>query len=136
MVVLGLLAWGGQTISLVAPGKAQEWNLVERKDAVDPVFWSDIRGEALWDAFTLWPLVVAGALLFLDNAGWPYFGLVGGSTYIYFAGRGILTRHAMRREGVRIGDPGNVRLGMVMLAVWGVLGLVSVVAAVVAMSTS
>ena len=87
------------------------------------------RGEALWDFLTLWPFVVAGALLLFDHQAWLYFGLIGGSVYLYFAGRGILTRIEMRRAGFRVGDPNNLQLGLVMLAVWGVIGLITIVTA-------
>ena len=129
LIVLGLLAWGGQTLSWFAPDTATRLSLVEKKEAVEPVYWADIRGEALWDFTTLWTLVVAGVLLLFDHQAWPYFGLIGGSAYLYFAGRGILTRIEMRRAGFRVGDPKSVQMGLVMLAVWGVVGLITIVAA-------
>ena len=102
LIVFGLLAWAGQTFSYLAPSAAQRIGLVEAEDEVEPVYWADIRGEALWDVFTLWTLPVAGVLLLLDHEAWPYFGLVAGGTYLYFAGRGILTRLEMQRRGFRI----------------------------------
>lgn len=131
IVVLGLVAWGGQTISWLAPEAAVRWSLTEAEATVEPVYWADIRGEALWDLSTLWTLPVAGILLLLDIDAWSSFGLVGGGIYLYFAGRGILTRLELRRRGFRIGDPANVRLGLVMLGVWGVVGLITVIAALV-----
>lgn len=94
----------------------------------------DIRGEALWDFLTLWTLLAAGVLLILDNRAWAYFGLVGGGMYVYFAGRGILTRLEMQRRGFRIGKPQNVGTAYIFLAVWGAVGLVTIIAAVVALS--
>ncbi len=131
ILVLGLVAWGGQTISWFAPQAAARWNLTEAEETVEPVFWADVRGEALWDFFTLWTLPVAGILLILDAPAWASFGLVGGGIYIYFAGRGILARLEMQRREFRIGDAANVRLGLVMLGVWGVAGLITVIAALV-----
>ena len=136
LIVLGLLAWGGQGLSYFAPSTAEKLNLTEGEEKVEPVFWADGQGEALWDFLTLWILVVAGILLLLDHDAWPYFGLVGGSVYVYFAGRGILTRLEMQRSGFRIGDPSNVRLGLIMLAVWGVVGLITIVTAATTLSGS
>jgi len=136
LIVLGLLAWGGQTLSRFAPDTATKLSLVEKKETVEPVYWADIRGEALWDFFTLWTLVVAGVLLLFGHQAWPYFGLVGGSIYLYFAGRGILTRVEMQRAGFRVGDPRSVQLGLAMLAVWLIVGLTTIVAAIVALPTS
>jgi hypothetical protein len=136
LIVFGLLAWAGQTLSWVAPSTAEKLGLVEKRESVEPVYWADIRGEALWDFLTLWTLVVAGVLLLSDHEAWPYFGLVGGGIYLYFAGRGILTRLEMQRSGFRVGDPSNVRLGLVMLAVWGVVALITIVTAATALSGS
>jgi hypothetical protein len=136
LIVFGLLAWAGQTLSWFAPGTAEKLSLVEKRDSVEPVYWADIRGEALWDFLTLWTLVVAGVLLLLDHEAWPYFGLVGGGIYLYFAGRGILTRLEMHRSGFRVGDPSNVRLGLIMLAVWGVVALITIVTAATTLSGS
>ena len=134
LVVFGLLAWAGQTMARFAPGTAEKLNLVEREESVEPVYWSDIRGEALWDFLTLWTLVAAGVLLLIDHESWPYFGLIGGSIYVYFAGRGILTRLEMQRNGFRIGERSNVRLGLIMLAVWGVIGLTTIAVAATSLS--
>lgn len=130
VVVLSLLAWGGQTIVWLAPRTGVKLGLSEAEANVEPAFWADIRGEAAWDFFTLWTLVVAGVLLILDNPAWAYFGLVGGGVYLYFAGRGIFTRAAMRRRGLRVGAPFNLKLGYAFLTIWGLMGLITIVAAV------
>lgn len=129
MILFGLLAWGGQTLARFVPETANRLGLVESEDAVEPVYWADIRGEALWDFLTLWTLPIAGILLAIGHDAWPYFGLVGGGVYVYFAGRGILTRLEMQRRGFRIGAPSSVRVGVTMLGVWGVVGLITIVAA-------
>lgn len=128
--LLSMLAWGGQTVAWLAPDTAVRWSLMEAQDDVETTYWADIRAEAPWDFLTLWTLVVAGVLLIADNKAWAYFGLVGGGTYVYFAGRGILTRAAMQRSGLRIGSQQNLRLGYTMLAVWGLMGLITIIAAI------
>jgi len=111
-------------------------SLSEPEDDVEPTFWADIRGEAPWDALTLWTMVVAGVMLILDTPEWAYLGLVGGGVYLYFAGRGILTRLTMQRRDFRVGAPLNVRLGYALLAVWGAMAVITIVAAIVALPTS
>ena len=130
IAVLGLLAWGGQALTWFAPGTAARLSLVEREDTVEDVYWADIRGEALWDLAVLWVLPAAGILLSAGHATWAYLGLIGGSTYVYFAGRGILTRLELQRRGFRIGEPGSVRLGLAMLSVWAAAGLITIGVAV------
>jgi len=131
---LSLLAWGGQTLSWLNPDLAVKWSLMEAENDVEPTYWADIRGEAAWDAFTLWTMVVAGVLLIIDHPAWAYFGLIGGGMYVYFAGRGIFTRVAMRRRGLRIGAPSSVRIGLIFLAIWGVMGLITIIAAAAALA--
>lgn len=135
VAALSLLAWGGQTISWLAPETAVKWSLMEAEDNVEPTFWADIRGEAPLDFFTLWTMVVAGILLIFDHPTWAYFGLVGGGMYVYFAGRGILSRIAITRRGLRAGSPQNLRIGYLFLAAWGVVGLITIAAAVIALPT-
>jgi len=108
---------------------------MEAESDVEPTYWADIQGEAAWDAFSLWTMLVAGVMLVFDQAAWAYFGLVGGGMYVYFAGRGILTRVIMLRRGLRVGAPGSVRVGIVFLAVWGVMGLITIIAAAGSLST-
>jgi len=134
VLVLSLLCWGGQTIAWLAPNTAVRWSLMEAEEDVEPTYWADIRGEAVWDALTLWTMVAAGVLLLIGSGSWTYFGLVGGGMYVYFAGRGILTRMAMRRRGLRVGAPKNLPVAYTALTVWGLMGLVTIVAAVAALA--
>ena len=136
VIALSLLCWGGQVISWFAPATAVRLTLMEAEDTVEPTYFADVRGEALWDTLTLWTMLVAGVLLILGISAWAYFGLVGGGMYVYFAGRGIVTRRAMQQRGYRVGAAQNVKLGYLFLAVWGVMGLITVAAAVAALPSS
>lgn len=133
LILLSTLAWGGQTMSWLAPDAAERFGLTETQAHVEPVFHADGRGEATWDFFTLWTLLVAGFLLVLDNASWAYFGLVGGSIYVYFGGRGVFVRKTMERRGFRIGTPSNVRIGYAFLVIWALTGVITTVAAFLAL---
>ena len=77
---------------MLAPNAAARVGLSEPESDVDSTFYADARGEAAWDMLSLWTLIVAGVLLMLNSSLWPYFGLVGGGMYLYFAGRGIIVR--------------------------------------------
>lgn len=133
VAVLSLLCWGGQAISWLAPSTGVRLGLMEAEDTVGPTFFADGRGEARWDTLTLWTMVVAGVLLVMGDPAWAYFGLIGGGMYLYFAGRGIFTRLEMRSRSLQIGAPGSVTVALAFLAIWGVMGLVTIVAAVVAL---
>jgi hypothetical protein len=133
VLALSLLGWGGQAVSWLAPSLAVRWGLMEAEDDVEPAFWADMRGEALWDIFTLWAMVVAGVLLIADVGAWAYFGLVGGGMYLYFGGRGILVRRAMASSGLRIGAPQSVRVGLIFCAVWAIMAIITIIAAIVSL---
>jgi hypothetical protein len=129
LVALGLLAWLGQVVSLLAPIRAADLGLTEGEETVDAAFWADARGEAAWDALTLWTLPLAGVLLIADAASWPRWGLVGGAVFCYFGGRGVFARLAARRRGIAIGTDAAVRSAFVMLPVWFAAGVVTIGAA-------
>ena len=129
VIVLSVICWGGQTLALLAPSPAERLGVTEPEEAVEPAFYADVRGEAAWDALTLWITIVAGVLLIAGSTAWPYFGLAGGAVYLYFAGRGVFTRRSLERRGLRIGTQQNVAVGYAFLVMWGVMGLVTAIAA-------
>ena len=128
-----LVAWLAQTITAFSPRLAVKLTLTEPESDVDPTFYADVRGEAIWDTIITWTLPVAGILLILNNTLWAYFGLVGGGMYLYLAGRGIAVRLVMQRRGIRIGKPGTLKLFYVVLAIWGLIAVVTIIMAAAAL---
>ena len=124
IIVFSLLAWLGQLITAFSYKQAVKWGLAEPEADIDPAFFADVRGEAIWDSLTLWTLPVAGILFLLNNPNWPYIGVVGGGTYIYFAGRGIFVRLAMQSRGIRIGKPETIKIAYTFLSIWGLIALI------------
>ena len=131
-----LLSWLAQVINALWPVLAARLGLTESESDVDPTFYLDTRGEAIWDALIVWTLPVAGLLLILNSPVWAYFGLVGGGMYLYFSGRGIVVRLMMQRHGLRIGKPGVVKLVYVFLILYGVIAVITIIMAAVALSVS
>lgn len=134
ILALALVCWGGQTLALFAPSTAVKYGLTDDPQDVEPAFYADVRGEAAWDFVTLWTLGVAGLLLIVDASAWAYFGLIGGAMYVYFAGRGVLVRRQMSRRGMRIGSDASVKTAYWALSIWGIAGLITVVAAAAALA--
>lgn len=128
-----ILCWLGQVVNALSPTLAARLGLAEPEDDVDPTVYVDGRGEAIWDAFILWTLPVAGVLLVLNHPWWVYFGLIGGGMYLYFAGRMLIVRLAMRRRGIRLGKPATVQLFDRVLALWGLIAVATLVLAVTSM---
>jgi len=131
IVILAGVCWVGQVLSWLAPQAAVRWGFKESEAEVEPVFAADLEAEARWDAVSLWPMIVAGALLMFDHPAWPYFGLVGAGSYLYFAGRGIAARLVMQARGFRIGTPNTVTIALIALAAWGAMALGVMVAAII-----
>jgi hypothetical protein len=122
VILLGALAWVGQLLSTLVPETAAKLGLIEKPEEVDPAFYADARGEAIWDSLALWTLPLAGVLILLGHPWWPTFGLAGGAIYVYFGGRGIVTRMMLKNRGVRIGAPSTAMVYYVTLALWGLSG--------------
>lgn len=133
LTIFSLLGWLMQAITTFLPKVAASLGLTEPESDVDPIFYADVRGEAIWDTIILWTLPVAGILLLLNKTLWAYFGLVGSSMYLYFAGRGILTRLAMQRRGIRVGNPGALKAYYVFLSLCGLIAVVTIIMAVTAL---
>ena len=136
LIIFALLGWLGQAITAFAPKVAAKLGMTEYESDIDPTFWADVRGEAVWDTIILWILPVAGILLLLNNSLWAYFGLIGGGMYLYSAGRGILTRLAMQRRGIRIGKPGTLKTFYMFLVIWGLIAVVTIIMAVAELPVS
>ena len=134
LILISGLAFLGQFISALWPATAAQLGLSEPEGDVDRTFYADGRGEAWWDIATLWTLPFAGVLMLLDNHLWVTFGLVGGGIYLYFAGRGLAVRMVMQRRSIRIGGRRSLIAGMIALTAWGLVALVTILAAVCEMS--
>ncbi|MFC2000903.1 hypothetical protein ACFLUZ_00150 [Chloroflexota bacterium] len=128
-----LVCWLGQTITVFSPKLALKLGLTDSESDVDSTYYTDGRGEAIWDIIILWTLPVAGVLLILNNTLWAYFGLVGGGSYLYFAGRGIAVRLAMQHRGIRIGAPGTLKFIYFFLILWGLIAVVTIIMAISAL---
>jgi hypothetical protein len=124
-----ILCWLGQVINASSPTFAAKIGLAEPEADVDPTFFVDGRGEAIWDAMILWILPFAGILLLIDNPAWAYFGLVGGGIYLYFSGRMLVVRLLMQRHEIRIGKPETVKLYNAVLILWGLIAIVTIILA-------
>jgi hypothetical protein len=123
------IGWLVQVINAAAPKFAARLGFGEPESAVDRTFFLETRGESIWDALILWTLPLAGILLILNHPWWAYFGLVGGGMYLYFAGRGIIVRRLLQRNKIKIGRPQMLAVYYAGLALWGIIGLVTIVLA-------
>ncbi len=130
LTIISSIAYLGQLITAFWPKTAAKLGLTEPEGEVDSTFYADMRGEAFWDAVILWTLPVAGVLLILNNQLWPYFGLIGGGMYLYFAGRGIIVRRVMQQRNIHIGTPDSLKVPYIFLTLWGLAAVVTIAMAI------
>ncbi len=133
IIFTGVLCWLVQVINALSPTLATKLGLNESEADVDPTFFVDTRGEAIWDAMIVWVLPVAGILLIMNNPLWVYFGLIGGGIYLYFAGRGFVVRLVMQRREIRIGKPDLLKVYYGYLILLGLVAIVTIGMAVAAL---
>lgn len=129
LTVLTLIGWVGQVIYAISPQLGAKLGMGEAESNVDPVFYVDAHGEAIWDAMIIWTLPIAGLLLMFSNSLWVYFGLIGGGSYLYFSGRNLITRIMMQRHGISIGTPGNIRVAYLFITLWGLAAIITIIMA-------
>ena len=126
LTVLTLIAWAGQVIYAFSPRLGAKLGVGEAEFDVDTIFYIDARGEAIWDSTIIWTLPVAGILLMFNNPFWAYFGLVGGGSYLYLAGRNLITRSMLQRRGIRIGSANNIRIANLFIALWALVAVITI----------
>jgi len=131
ITIISLIAWVGQMISGLAPKLAAKLGVMEPESEVDPVFFTDARGEAIWDVMTLWTLPLACILFLLSNPLWVYFGLVGGGMYVYIWGRISLVRFMMQKKGMRIGTKKDVKAAYILAFLWGLSGIIMIIISII-----
>ena len=136
LTILSSIGYFGQVITAFWPDTAARLGLTEPESDVDPAFFADVRGEAIWDTTTLWTLPVAGVLLILNNPLWVYFGLIGGGMYLYFSGRGIIVRRVMQQRNIRIGTLETLKVAYIFLTLWGLAAALTMVSAIATLLVS
>ena len=131
LVSVTLKCWIGQIIIAFSPKVAAKIRILEPESNLDPAFFADLQGQVIWDAMSLWTLPIAGILILINNDLWTYFGLVGGGIYLYFAGRGFVSRILMQRLGIKIGSYKNLKMNYLFLTLWGFMAIITIILAII-----
>jgi hypothetical protein len=119
VLVLGLIAWLGQTLALLLPSVAVKLGVLEPELEVDPTLYiMEAKVEALVDLLLTWTLPASALLMILDHPLWPYLGLFGGGVFLYFSGLITLSRVVLKRAGKRIGSPASERAAYLFGGLW------------------
>jgi len=131
VLIVGLIAWVGQSLSFLAPTLAVRIGVLEPEGEIDPTLRIvEAKAEGLTDMLLTWTLPLAGVLMLLRHPVWPYLALVGGGVYLYLSLLIILSRVFLKREGRKIGPPGSERGAYVFGSIWALSSVAMIVLAV------
>jgi len=126
-IVIGLVGFGGQLISVLDWPLAQRLGLQESQDHTDTLFRRLERNTAIWDLCSWWTLPVAGALMVTGHPWWPVVALLAGGVYMDTAGREWAKLSGLGSENVKTGEPKDARrrgaffIVTAAIAVWAVV---------------
>lgn len=126
-LLFGLVGVVGQLVSAIDFRLAQRLGLQEADEHTDPLYRRLELNTARWDLFVLWTLPVAGILMWVAHPWWPYVALLAGGVHADAGGRETVKLLGLRAQGVRIGSPREVRMGLVLLPLLSGLGAALVV---------
>lgn len=125
--MIGSVGFLGQLVSSVDFQLAQRLGLQERDEETGPLYRRLELNTARWDLFVLWTLPLAGVLMLVGHAWWPYAALVARGVHVDAGGRETAKVLGLRAQGVRIGSAREVRLALVLLPLLTVVGAALVV---------
>jgi len=129
LILLGGIAWFRQLICAFSPTLGIKWGLMEAPADTERALFIEGRGEAIWDALITWTLPLCGVLLMIGHPYWPYVGLIGGGSYLYFSGRVIATRIILQRNKVSIGSKSSIKLAYTFGLLWAMTAFITIVMA-------
>lgn len=129
LILLGGVAWFGQLICALSPRLGIKWGLTEAAADTERVLFIEGRGEAIWDALIIWTLPLCGVLLMIEHPFWPYAGLIGGGSYLYFSGCVIATRIILQKNKVSIGSKNSIKLAYTFGLLWAMTAFITIVMA-------
>lgn len=135
ILVLGLIAWLGQTLAFLVPSFAVKLGLLEPEAEVDPTLYiMEAKVEGLIDILLTWTLPAAALLMIMNHPLWPYLGLFGGGVFLYFSGLITLSRVFLRRAGRRVGSPASECAAYLFGSLWALSALTMIYLAAVQLS--
>jgi hypothetical protein len=119
ILVLGLIAWLGQTLAFLVPAVAVKLGVLEREAEIDPTLYiMEAKVEGLVDILLTWTLPAAALLMILGHPLWPYLGLFGAGVFLYFSGLITLSRVVLKRAGKQVGSPASERAAYLFGSLW------------------
>ncbi len=131
VIIVGLLVYVGQSLSFLAPELATKIGLNDPEEEMDQsLYIIETKANGLSDMLLTWTLPLAGLLMILDHVSWPYFALVGGGIYIYFALLTIFCRQYLKKAGKKVGSPSSEKAAYIFSVIWIVTSVTMITLAI------
>ena len=132
VLVLGLIAWLGQSLAFLAPSLAVNLGVLEPEDEVDPTLHIiEAKAEGLADMLLAWTLPASALLMILDHPLWPYLAFFGAGVFLYFSALITFSRIFLRGAGRKVGRPVSERATYLFGGLWAVCSVVMMVLAAI-----
>jgi len=130
VLIVGLIAWFGQSLAFIAPSLAVWVGVLEPDDEIDATLRVvEAKAEGLTDILLTWTLPLSGLLMVLEHPLWPYLALIGGGVFLYVSLLITLSRVFLKREGKKVGQPASERAAYVFSGIWAVSAVLMIVLA-------
>ena len=131
VLIVGLIAWMGQSIAFLAPSVAVRLGVLEPEDQIDGTLRVvEAKAEGLTDMLLTWTLPLSGLLMMLEHPLWPYLALIGSGVFLYVAGLITLSRVFLKREGKNVGRRSSENAAYVFGGIWALSSVAMIVLAV------
>jgi hypothetical protein len=130
VLVLGMIAWVGQSLAFLAPSLAVSLGVLEPENEVDPTLHIiEARAEGLADILLAWTLPTSALLMILGHPLWPYLALFGAGVFLYFSALITFSRIFLRGAGRKVGRPASERAAFLFGGLWAACSIAMVVLA-------
>lgn len=135
VLILGLIAWIGQSLAFLAPSLAETLGVLEPEGEVDPTLYIiESKAEALADVLLAWTLPASALLMILNHPLWPYLAFFGAGVFLYFSALITFSRFFLKSEGRKVGQPASEKAAYLFGGLWAVASIAMMVLAAIHLS--
>ncbi len=136
VLVLGLIAWIGQSLAFLAPTIAVRIGVLEPEGEIDSTLRIvEAKAEGLMDLLLAWTLPASALLMLLGHQLWPYLAFFGGGVFLYFSGLISFSRVFVKAAGRKVGRSASERAAYLFGGLWAISAGVMIVLAALHVSS-
>ncbi len=134
--LLGVFAWAGQFLSVVAPSLATRLGVMEPEGEIDESLRIiEGKAEGLMDTLLAWTLPASALMMLLDHPSWPFLAIFGGGVFLYFSGLISFSRVFMKAAGRNVGSAASVKAAYLFGGLWAACSVAMISLAAIHLSS-